>query len=114
MTAPVLLDLSHTSHTRARTGIQRVARALRSALNDRAMPITHDPYLGAWRPLERWEEANLTATAPAKARGARWPLAAKLAGRLGRMKGGRGISSSLGSVSVSGLLVPEVFSAAVA
>ena len=32
MSAPFLIDLSHTSHTRARTGIQRVARALHTAL----------------------------------------------------------------------------------
>jgi len=43
MTAPVLLDLSHTSHTQARTGIQRVARSLRTALGTGAVAITHDP-----------------------------------------------------------------------
>src|SRR2546428_594059 len=51
MPAPVFLDLSHTSHTRARTGIQRVARALQAALGERALAITHDPYRETWRPL---------------------------------------------------------------
>ena len=62
MPAPLLLDLSHTCHTRARTGIQRVARALHSALGDDALAITHDPHRHAWRRLEAWELANLSAT----------------------------------------------------
>ena len=37
MKAPFLLDLSHTCHTRARTGVQRVARSLRSALGSDAL-----------------------------------------------------------------------------
>ena len=36
MTAPLLLDLTHTSHTGARTGIQRVTRNLCAALGSRA------------------------------------------------------------------------------
>ncbi len=43
MSAPLLLDLSHTSHTRARTGIQRVARSLWRELGTAAQPITFDP-----------------------------------------------------------------------
>ena len=42
MSAPFLLDLSHTSHTRARTGIQRVTRSLYAALGDRALAVTFD------------------------------------------------------------------------
>ena len=80
----LLLDVSHTSHTRARTGIQRVTRSLADALGAAAQPITHDPYLAAWRPLQDWERANLAATAPATKRGAQWPLAARLRGRAQR------------------------------
>ena len=36
MPAPILIDLTHTSHTRARTGIQRVARSLHTALGSDA------------------------------------------------------------------------------
>ena len=53
----VLLDLTHTSHTRARTGIQRVCRSLHSALAAQGggvEPICHDPYEGRWRTLRRW------------------------------------------------------------
>jgi len=71
--APLLLDLSHTSHTRARTGIQRVSRALRRELGAAARPVTHDPYARGWRLLAAWEEANLTAPGAAGRRGARWP-----------------------------------------
>src|SRR5580698_3957955 len=79
----LLLDVSHTSHTRARTGVQRVVRAIRKQLQG-ATPICFDPYEGAWRPLERWEEENLDSSDSATGRGAKWPLSAKLQGRLRR------------------------------
>ncbi|HWA10211.1 MAG TPA: glycosyltransferase [Opitutaceae bacterium] len=117
MTAPLLLDLSHTSHTRARTGIQRVARSLHESLGVRAVPICHDPYLGAWRELEPWEQANLTAEGAASAhRGARWPFGAKFRGRLRRVLGiGAGLPAATRHLpSAEGVLVPEIFSPAVA
>ena len=49
MPVPIFLDLTHTSHTRARTGIQRVTRSLHAALGANAIALTHDPYLRAWR-----------------------------------------------------------------
>lgn len=110
MPAPLLLDLSHTSHTRARTGIQRVTRALRAALGPRACAITHDSYRGVWRELEPWEQDNLDATGPASKRGARWPLGARVRGRTARLLGRR----SAPLPDNSGLIVPEVFSPAVA
>lgn len=107
-----LLDLTHTSHTRARTGVQRVARSIAAALGERARPITHDPYFGAWRDLQDWERDNLAATAPARKRGARWPLAARLRGYLGRA----GADGTLAGAAAgeAGLLVPEIFSPSVA
>jgi glycosyltransferase involved in cell wall biosynthesis len=109
MPAPLLLDLSHTSHTRARTGIQRVTRSLRTALGERAVGITHDPHLRAWRALEAWENANLTATGAATKRGARWPIAARVRGRLRRFLG-----QATSLPPNAGVLVPEIFSPAVA
>jgi glycosyltransferase involved in cell wall biosynthesis len=115
MPAPLLLDLSHTCHTRARTGIQRVTRSLLAALGDRALPITHDPYRAGWRTLQLWERTNLAATAATGKRGAQWPLTARLSGRLRRATGGRSaVSDEIGAASSSGLIVPEVFSPAVA
>jgi glycosyltransferase involved in cell wall biosynthesis len=110
MPAPLLLDLTHTSHTRARTGIQRVTRALRTALGARACTITHDSYRNAWRELEPWEQANLAATDPAAGRGARWPFGARVRGRAARLLGRQAASLP----DNSGVIVPEVFSPAVA
>ena len=109
-----LLDLTHTSHTRARTGVQRVARSVAAALGERACPITYDPYLRSWRRLAGWEKANLAAVAPARKRGARWPWAARLRGTLGRL-GRTGPAALVEAASGdAGLLVPEIFSPAVA
>ncbi len=112
MTAPILLDLSHSSHTRARTGVQRVALALRRELGERALPVCMDPFEGAWRALEAWEAENLAASGPAGGRGARWPIAARLRGRLRRW---RRRPPALGAATrASGVLVPEIFSPGVA
>lgn len=109
MTAPLLLDLSHTCHTRARTGIQRVGRSLHTALGDSAVAVTHDPYAQTWRLLQPWERANLAAPGPASGRGAHWPWSAQLRGRTCRL-----LNRSLPLPANSGLIVPEVFSPGVA
>src|ERR1043165_9904809 len=85
MSEPLLIDLSHTSHTRARTGIQRVTRSLHTALGARGLAITHDPHRGAWRELEGWERTNLSIDAAAAKRGAQWPVGAKLRGKAHRL-----------------------------
>ena len=109
MPAPLLLDLSHTCHTRARTGIQRVTRSLHDALGERAVAVTHDPHRQAWRTLAPWERANLAAIEAAARRGAQWPLSTRLHGRASRLLRRR---PSL--PENSGALVPEIFSPAVA
>jgi glycosyltransferase involved in cell wall biosynthesis len=115
MTAPLLLDLSHTSHTRARTGIQRVARALLAALGPDVTAITYDPHAAMWRKLERWERANLATSEAATKRGAHWPVAARLRGRVTRVLGRHSVlSAPLSTLESSGLVVPEIFSASVA
>ena len=109
---PLYLDLTHTSHTRARTGIQRVARTLRNGLGSTLRPICHDPYNRAWRPLEAWEEANLSALTQSDKRSTRWPLQAKVRGTLRRL-----FSARREPIDLSGcgaFLEPEVFSTAVA
>jgi len=111
---PLLLDLTHTSHTRARTGIQRVARALHRELAARASGVCFDPYEGAWRLIERWEEGNLAAAGPSAGRGARWPLGARVGGRLRRWRRRPSILPSAADGRPRGVLVPEIFSPAVA
>ena len=115
MPPPLLLDLSHTCHTRARTGIQRVTRSLLAALGNRTVAITHDPYRAGWRTLQAWEKANLAATEASGNRGAHWPLTARLGGRLQRTTSRHAaVSSELSTLKTSGLIVPEVFSPKVA
>ncbi len=113
MPAPFFLDLSHTSHTRARTGVQRVSRAIHRELAGKSAAVCFDPYEAAWRPLELWEERNLAAGNPARARGTRWPLVARLRGRLRRAAGR---TSPLGGLphASGGIIVPEIFSPGVA
>jgi glycosyltransferase involved in cell wall biosynthesis len=111
MAAPILLDLSHTSHTRARTGIQRVARSIRRELGTRCTAVTYDPFESAWRPLEPWEESNLAATAPAASRGSRWPVSARLRGRVRRLLGR---TAPLPGQGAAGVIVPEIFAPDVA
>jgi glycosyltransferase involved in cell wall biosynthesis len=115
--APLFLDLSHTSHTRARTGVQRVARSLRRALGDQALGVCFDPYERAWRPLSKAEGLTLDATAPAKGRGSRWSLAASLRGRMRRLRKKNNALSALAPKAgdgPGGVLVPEIFSPGVA
>lgn len=105
----ILLDASHTSHTRARTGIQRVVRSLAAALAGDALPVCFDPHLDAWRRLNAAERATLAQTAGAgTSRGARWTLAQKLAGRARRLAGRRPPVPT-----GDALICPELFSPAV-
>lgn len=104
----ILLDLTHTSHTRAQTGIQQVARALHAALPEPA-GITWDPHAGQWRPLDPWEHANLTARGAGRRRGAHWPWSARLRG-VWRKTTGRDPSLP----PADALVVPEIFSPATA
>ena len=115
MSAPFLLDLSHTSHTSARTGIQRVARSLWRELGDSARSITYDPHQRRWRALDSWERENLAADSFSLKRGTTWPLSARLRGYSRRLFSS--VASSLHDSSLaphSGLLVPELFTPAVA
>jgi glycosyltransferase involved in cell wall biosynthesis len=106
----LLLDLTHTAHTRSLTGIQRVTRALWTEFGAEALPICRDPYLRAWRPLESWETANLAVRTPSTKRSARWPLRSRLRGILGRLA--RRETALPGGVTA--LIEPEIFSPAVA
>ena len=108
----LLLDLTPPSHTRARTGIQRVARALHRELGATATAVTHDPYLGEWRPLEAWELANLSATNTSATRGAQWQWTARWRSRWRRFNTRAADLGLRGDFC--GFLTAEVFSPAVA
>lgn len=100
-----LLDLSHTSHTRARTGIQRVTRSLHHHLGEEATAITWDPYALQWRVLDAHETAKLNSNSPAKKRGAKWPWSAQIRGHWQSLRGAKHHLPA-----AEGILVPEIFS----
>lgn len=112
MPPSLLLDLTHTSHTHARTGVQRVARSLAFALGGRGRPITYDPYAMSWRDLDPWERADLAAENTPSDRGARWPLRARWRGYLRRLAAARRGQDRF--ADATGLVVPEIFSQKVA
>lgn len=104
------IDVTHTAHTRAQTGIQQVCRDLVAefSANQWGLPIVHDPYAKGWRHIDRRERLHLRPdadTIPGIKRGAAWSLAQK----------GRGLSKRLlrkahpSALDSAGLLVPEIF-----
>lgn len=109
----LLIDVSHTSHTRARTGVQRVVRSLLQALTrlEATEAVTFDPYRRCWRTLEPWERTILDHPKPAAGRSARWPWHARWRGRITRILGG---SASQLPSATRGIIVPEIFSPRVA
>jgi len=114
----ILIDLTHTSHTRAHTGIQRVGRALHGALRERpdeVVPVCHDPYESAWRALRRWEKEQLVVrpSKSAGSRGSRWPITAKVSGRFRRWLARRSQPGAVPAPSGDWLIEPEIFSPAV-
>lgn len=109
----LLYDLSHTSHSRARTGVQRVTLELRKALA-RITPladITYDPHLRQWRKLQKWEHDSLDQI-PSRSgkRGAYWPLRAQLKGWISRQFDSSQSRQNLSAAS-SGFLTAEIFTA---
>lgn len=110
--APLLFDASHTSHTSAQTGIQRVCRTFFTVLAGAqpVVPVCYDPHLIGWRPLGPGEEAVLRdrTGGTGRSRGAKWTLAQKLAGATRRWLGRRPALPA-----AAGLICPELFSAKV-
>lgn len=108
----LLLDATHTSHTRAQTGIQRVVRALHAELAaaEPVRAVCFDPHLQAWRALDAAELATLRdRSGTGKSRGATWSLTQRLAGRVRRLAGRRPAPPA-----AEALVCPELFSARVA
>jgi len=108
----LLFDATHTSHTSAQTGIQRVCRTFFGELAavEPVTPICYDPHLIGWRPLRTDETAVLRdqTGGAGKSRGAKWTLRQKLAGA-----GARWLGRRPPLPAASGLICPELFSAKV-
>jgi glycosyltransferase involved in cell wall biosynthesis len=107
----LLFDATHTSHTRAQSGIQRVCRSLFAEFG-REQPVAgicYDPYLASWRPLVSAELHHLLPGRSATgSRRAQWPLHRRVAGSARRLLG---LTNELPMADA--LLCPELFSAAV-
>ncbi|MFI5337844.1 MAG: glycosyltransferase family 4 protein [Opitutales bacterium] len=106
----LLFDATHTSHSRAQTGIQHVCRALFAGVEERG-PVTavcYDPHLRGWRGLDGGELAQLRDRrgAGGNSRGTKWSLRHQLTGHARRLIGRRPQLPS-----ATGLVCPELFSA---
>ena len=106
----ILFEASHTSHTRAQTGVQRVVRSMYAALSakEQIEPVCFDPHQSIWRALQTWEKQILTDTdgTGSAHRSAKWPVNVRLAGYARRVLNARAICP-IGDA----LIVPEIFSA---
>lgn len=82
----LLLELSHTSHTAAETGIQQVCRRLFAVLSreEGARALVHDRYMHAWRTATDTElhALSLDVARRATRKGASWSAREKARGRL--------------------------------
>lgn len=105
----LLFDATHTSHTSAQTGIQRVVRSLFPELArqrpTRAVCLDH--HLGAWRELGAREQAVLgdRTGGAGGSRGAKWTFAQKFSGMARRRLGARPALPE-----ATGFVCPEFFS----
>ena len=90
----ILVELTHTAHTQAATGIQQVCRNLFSELGKRGevRAIVHDPWQSSWRKANVTEIERLRPDGGGVARrkGEAWPFSAKLRGRLRMLAGIKG------------------------
>jgi glycosyltransferase involved in cell wall biosynthesis len=109
----LLFDATHTSHTAAQTGIQRVCRSLFEELlaKSGAAPVCYDPHLIGWRPLTPNEFGVLSdqGGGSGKSRSAKWTLSQKISGATARWRGRKPTLPDN-----TGLICPEFFSAKVA
>jgi glycosyltransferase involved in cell wall biosynthesis len=107
----IFVDVTHTAHSPARSGVQRVVRSLVQHLPG-AVPVTHDPFARQWRRLSPLEAANLAGSPVGNGggRSARWPLVTRLRGLLSRAR----VITYPTLEYASAALVPEIFSPSVA
>jgi glycosyltransferase involved in cell wall biosynthesis len=106
----IALDLTHTAHCRAQTGIQRVTRQLLAhlaAVGEDPVPLVYDRYARRWRGPDATERARLAPSAaeiPGAKRGEVWTFGQKLRGWLKR-----GAASEVSVNRPTRLLAPEIF-----
>ena len=103
------IDLTHTTHTRAQTGIQQVCRNLARSLKSSGIadPVVFDRYAAAWRLLDAEEASTLEPSPGAKPpmkRSSTWSLTQNVRGRWARLS-----HRNLTPPRIEGLFCPEIF-----
>ena len=103
------VDLTHTTHTGAQTGIQQVCRELMTGLSADgfARPLVYDRFARMWRGLDRRERRFLSpeqGVRPSVKRSGRWTMVQKLNGMARKFRKGPGMPEE-----IEALLVPEIF-----
>jgi glycosyltransferase involved in cell wall biosynthesis len=90
----ILVELTHTSHTLAATGIQQVCRNLYDKLGKIAEvdAIVHDPWQSSWRSADAEELERLRPDGGriARKKGEAWKFSAKIRGRIRMLAGIKG------------------------
>lgn len=105
------IDLTHSSHSSAQTGIQQVARGLwrELVLQGRAEGLVYDKYARCWRALDRRETGHLHTVDErdgVRRKRPHWSTWQRLRGRTQyRLRGRQGTPAPL----LDGLLVPEFY-----
>ncbi|MDP0500252.1 MAG: glycosyltransferase [Verrucomicrobiota bacterium JB022] len=104
------IDLTHSAHSRAQTGIQQVARGVTAALPD-ADPIVYDRFAHEWRSLDARERKHLQTVdqlQKVKRKRPHWSTWQRIRGKtLANLRGKRFVLPPAGRYT--GLLVPEFF-----
>ncbi|MEX0325654.1 MAG: glycosyltransferase family 4 protein [Puniceicoccaceae bacterium] len=101
------IDLTHTTHTGAQTGIQQVCRNLARELQGAVVPIVYDRFAAQWRGLDNDEKAHLvpaTDAEPPARRSSRWSTLQKARGYFRRVT-----RKPANIQAVQGLFCPEIF-----
>jgi glycosyltransferase involved in cell wall biosynthesis len=106
----LLLELTHTSHTLAATGIQQVCRNLYAEIGKltAAQAIVHDPWQNSWRTALKAERIRLRPDGTdgvARRKGEVWKTGMKIRGRLKLWAGVKGPVPR----DASGVLFPEFY-----
>lgn len=114
----ILYDVTHTSHCRVNTGIQRVVRRLAkhwsaASASDSTdvmlQPVVYDSYLKAWRHLDGREKRLLDfeeLRKPGRRRGSSWTLWQRVRGRWLRRFG---VKPEIFSEEATAFICPELF-----
>ena len=111
----ILIDLTHTSHSRVNTGIQRVCRMLYYELigEDSGIAVAFDPFRDAWRKLNKEELRDLCLSendVPDGKRGKSWPIKMRIEGYMGRIFNLKTNEMLPQNTHYEGLIAPEIFS----